>query len=666
MPEPVHDHDSLPTIVTDSEFPSTFAAPPFRELVVPAAPGPLMGLPAVGQTLDDFILLRLLGSGSFARVFLARQVSLDRLVALKVSVNRGQEARTLASLEHDHIVRVFSEVVDPGRDLRMLCMQYVPGTTLERIIEALASRHEGGRAGGASPLSEQPASASRSPQGTNAPRSPTGQDILAIIDAQASDPAALDLAALRDRELLADLDFIEAGCWMGARLAEALAHAHRVGVLHRDVKPANILVNRYGRPLLVDFNVAARAPEGASGGHESEIGGTLTYMSPEHLEAFHRILYGGPPVDARSDVWSLGVVLYELFAGRLPFVLPAEAAADDDILPGMIARRRAGPPPLPAEVDAPMALQRVLDRCLAPRPEDRFQNAAELAEALESCRELRRVERDLPRGGLLTRLALQQPFLVATVLLLLPHILGSIVNITYNFFILVLTEPQQKELFPKVVLVYNLVVYPLAVFLFLRQAVPVIRTWKRLSHPGPIDPEEVLQARRRALGLPWWLILASCLGWLPGGFVFPLVLQLFTKTEAPYLKFLFSFTVSGLIALTYSVLALEFIVVRVLYPGLWLDARALRSTARVELEREEGRVAALQFLAVLIPVAGASLLLSVGPDDLTGPFRLLVTGLLAVGMAGLGLTMLARSELRKAVAALVAPARSLFHARRIH
>lgn len=82
----------------------------------------------------------MLGEGTFGKVYLARQVSLDRQIALKVTANRGSEARTLASLEHDHIVQVFSETVHPERNQRLLCMQYVPGTTLERIIRALGER----------------------------------------------------------------------------------------------------------------------------------------------------------------------------------------------------------------------------------------------------------------------------------------------------------------------------------------------------------------------------------------------------------------------------------------------------------------------------------------------------------------------------------------------
>jgi hypothetical protein len=103
------------------------------------------------------------------------------------------------------------------------------------------------------------------------------------------------------------------------------------------------------------------------------------------------------------------------------------------------------------------------------------------------------------------------------------------------------------------------------------------------------------------------------------------------------------------------------VVVRVLYPGLWLDARRLRQTAASELGHEEGRVGVLQFLAVLIPLAGAALMVSSGPGEFLGhsytTFRYLVTALLAAGMLGLGLALVAGNELRQAVGVLVPPAR---------
>jgi serine/threonine protein kinase len=631
----------------------TAMAPPFRPPAPAAAvPEQLLGLPMAGQRLDDFELLSVLGVGSFAKVFLARQTSLGRLVALKVSLNVGSEARTLASLEHDHIVRVFSEVVDPGHNLRLLCMQYVPGTTLEKVMAALRG-----------------------------PRS--GRAILQTIDALSQQPAPLDLAALRDREMLSGCDAVEAGCWLGARLAEALAHAHRLGVLHRDVKPANILLNRYGRPLLADFNVAAGAAR--EGGASQPLGGTLAYMAPEHLDAFNPEDPTPPEaVDARSDVYSLGVVLFELFAGRLPFKTLEPGRRPAEYFRVLAQRRREEVPTLSECVKVPAALDRVVRRCLDPDPARRYQSADELARALDGCRELCRAQRQLPPGGLLVRLTLARPFLMAALLILLPHLLGSVVNISYNALRIVgglpaehqessdpeededeeLLTPAQESAFRRLVVVYNVVVYPLCLVLMLRQVIPVFRTWSRLAGHEPIEPGEVEEARRRALRLPRWAAALSCLGWLPGALVFPLGLDLLAGPVPAevYEHFLVSFLVSGLIALTYSVLAVQFVVLRVLYPGLWLDGRGLHESAAVELGRVEGRLRLLQFLAVLIPLAGAALLLGVGPNEFDEgtyrTFRLLVTALLGLGMLGLGIALLVSAELSRTVAVLIGERRA--------
>src|SRR5579871_5000445 len=145
MPEPSTPPSSVRPAVPDpagcpnsesvkTEIPSTGLAPTFRPLLADKT-GRTPARPVrVGERLGDFEILQLLGAGSFAQVFLARQLSLGRLVALKVSAHHGSEARTLANLEHDHIVRIFAESVDPERGLRLLCMQYVPGPTLEQVI----------------------------------------------------------------------------------------------------------------------------------------------------------------------------------------------------------------------------------------------------------------------------------------------------------------------------------------------------------------------------------------------------------------------------------------------------------------------------------------------------------------------------------------------------
>jgi serine/threonine protein kinase len=598
-------------------------------------PSGLVGLPQTGDRLDEFEMIQELGSGAFARVFLARQTSLGRLVALKVSVNRGQEGRTLASLEHDHIVHVFSETV--VGNLRLLCMQYVPGTTLERVIDHL----------------------SRLP-----PAQRTGQALLDAVDTLRQTPATLDIAGLHVRELLGDLDAIEAACWMGARLAEALAHAHGLGVLHRDIKPANILVNPYGRPLLADFNVASRYIQVGEGGDapaEVGVGGTLAYMAPEHLDAFDpEDPTPASAADTRSDIYSLGVVLFELLTGKLPY--SSETSPE-----GLLAtvrcfsrERKAGARMLPPEVEAPPALQRVLARCLAPAPEDRFATAADLADGLDACREARRVERDLPPPSRLARLTFRRPLLMAVLLAFLPHILGSVVNVTYNALRIVdhLTDPQQA-LFIRLVLGYNVVVYPLCLWVIYRLVEPVFRVWRLLGQGGRAEQAEVDALRQRVLRLPAWATGLACLGWLPGGLLFPLLLDLLAgPIPLPvYAAFAVSFTISGLVALTYSVFGVQFVSLRVLYPRLWVEVRDRRRQAARELACVEGRLARLQFLAVLIPLIGAALLLGSGPNEFspaaTLTFRLLVVALMGLGMVGLGVALVVSARLRRTVAALV-------------
>src|SRR5262249_14700525 len=140
---------------------------------------------------------------------------------------------------------------------RLLCMQLVPGATLERVLVELSRRNR----------SEW-----------------SGKAILEILDAIETDAVVFDPTALREREALAGSDFIEAVCRLGEYLAEALAHAHNLGVLHRDIKPPNVLLNRYGRPFLTDFNVSAVTTPDEQG--KAQLGGTRSYMSPEHLDAF--------------------------------------------------------------------------------------------------------------------------------------------------------------------------------------------------------------------------------------------------------------------------------------------------------------------------------------------------------------------------------------------
>src|SRR5262249_42005114 len=139
---------------------------------------------------------------------------------------------------------------------------------------------------------------------------------------------------------LRGLGYVQAVRWPAAPVADGRAHAHERGILHRALKPANILVGDDGEPLLLDFNLAA---DTKLRGHASAalVGGTLPYMAPEHLEAFRT---GGRGLDARSDLYSLGVILCELLTGRHPF--PIQSGPVREVLSRMIADRHGPPPPL--------------------------------------------------------------------------------------------------------------------------------------------------------------------------------------------------------------------------------------------------------------------------------------------------------------------------------
>jgi serine/threonine protein kinase len=579
--------------------------------------------------IEGFELIRVLGEGAFARVYLARQISLGRLVALKVTPHSGREARVLAGLEHDFIVRVFSETTDADKRLWLLCMQYVAGPTLRELIDRLYD-------GGTFPT--------------------RGRAIVDALDAMTSEAVAFDPAAMRDRSRLEQDDFLQAVCWMGARLAEALAYAHNRGVLHCDIKPANVLVTRYGRPMLADFNVAATI--GPDADPKARLGGTFSYMAPEHLEAF----LGGSvaAVDARSDIYSLGLVLFELLTGKRPFERVGSNSGER--LELLTAQRRAGPPP-PKTIrpETPDVLDRVIRRCLAPAPADRQQSAGELARALEGCADLRSHERALPRPGPLTRRALRHPFAIGFCLFLLPHIIGSIVNISYHSLQIVntLTDAQQLA-FIRVTLVYNVIIYSVCIYVIVRLITPIIRAWRELREGALPAADYLAWVRRRVLSLPAWAIPLSCVGWFPGAVLFPLYIHWQAGPLRPdaFLHFLISFSISGLIALTYAVFAAQYIAVRILYPHFWSDPQEFHATARKELHSQRLQLWVFQLLAGLIPLGGAVLMVGVGPNAVEsyGTFRVLVTGLIALGMAGFGLAIGVSQYLNNVVASLTGTA----------
>jgi eukaryotic-like serine/threonine-protein kinase len=332
----------------------------------------LAALPEVGSEFLGFRLVAELGQGAFGKVFLARQGELaDRLVALKVSSDLMGEPQTLARLQHTHIVPIYS--THRAGPLQAVCMPYLGATTLVEVIRDIGARGELPASGKAllSTLHDHKKKTDR--HGSEA--APAAGAAPAPEDDPPVQPAVPQTALAE----LEGMTYVQAVLWVAVRLADGLVHAHERGILHRDLKPANVLLTDEGQPMLLDFNLAADArlrerPEAAS------VGGTLPYMAPEQLEAFRS---GPRPADARSDLYSFGVILYELLTGRTPF--PARRGSSiREVLQGMVADRRQLPPRLrPAARAVSPAVESIVRRCLEPDPDRRYQKAAELRDDLD-------------------------------------------------------------------------------------------------------------------------------------------------------------------------------------------------------------------------------------------------------------------------------------------
>jgi tetratricopeptide (TPR) repeat protein len=177
---------------------------------------------------------------------------------------------------------------------------------------------------------------------------------------------------------LAALSYTDAILGLVCQLADGLSHAHERGILHQDLKPANILLSDEGQPMLLDFNLAQDSHLQASAA-AAYLGGTLPYMAPEHLAAFRS---GQLHADARGDIYALGLILYELLTGRYPYALPAGVQGDEL---SRLEARRAGPPPSVRRWNPAVspALEAIVRRCLEPESDRRYQRAGELREDLE-------------------------------------------------------------------------------------------------------------------------------------------------------------------------------------------------------------------------------------------------------------------------------------------
>jgi serine/threonine protein kinase len=346
-----------------------------------------------GARLGDFEIVRELGRGGMGVVYEARQVSLNRRVALKVlsgslgltprAVQRFQrEAEAAAQLHHTNIVPVHATGEQNGT--HFYAMELIDGPSLDHLLKQL-------RQPGARPL----ASDADSPGHLDATAPYVGESTgsgsaTGLTSSLGSGSGTFDTVA----RLIADV-------------AEALDYAHKQGIVHRDIKPSNLLLSSDGRLSVTDFGLA-RVLEQPGMTVTGEFVGTPAYMSPEQVTS------GRIPVDHRTDIYSLGATLYELLTRRPPF----RAEGRDKLLAQVVQKEPVAPRSIDPRI--PRDLETICLKCLEKDPDRRYQSGKELADDLR--RYLNRFAILARRTGSLTRLkkwAKRNPALAAAGLLLL-------------------------------------------------------------------------------------------------------------------------------------------------------------------------------------------------------------------------------------------------------
>ena len=324
------------------------------------------------KVLGDFRIVREIGRGGMGTVYEAEQIALGRRVALKVlpfaaildptHLQRFQnEARAAASLKHPHIVSVYS--VGCERGVHYYAMEYVEGRTLAQLVDDL---HNSLQPSDITELvTRLPPNDGRVQSTGDDPSSPSSR----LSPAAAETKREAHAGDSTERNTRAP-EIFQTVAQLGIQAAEALDHAHQMGVIHRDIKPSNLLVDARGNLLITDFGLALTQhdPELTRTG---DLVGTLRYMSPEQVRGNRQV------VDQRTDVYSLGITLYELLTFR-----PAFAGENREVLLRQIAEED---PPAPRKVNGaiPRDLETIVLKAIDKEPARRYVTAQEMADDLQ-------------------------------------------------------------------------------------------------------------------------------------------------------------------------------------------------------------------------------------------------------------------------------------------
>lgn len=319
----------------------------------------------VGRVIGDFEIVGEVGRGGMGIVYEARQKSLNRFVALKVLtpgmgmsgnaiVRFQREAQAAANLSHPNIVPIFAQgQVD---DVYFYAMELIRGESVYQIVKR--ARGDGVSGDGTGSGSTATITATIPDSGSRvSPASFRGSKATTLV-----------LTSTAQRAALNDTHFRTVASHI-ADVADALAYAHEQGVLHRDIKPHNLLMDRSGRVKVSDFGLARLMAEpGVT--VTGEMVGSPLYMSPEQLSG------GRMPVDGRTDIYSLGTTLYEWLTLQPPYPGDTRESVIAQILSSELQPPRLLVPQLPVD------LETICLKALARDPSDRYASAADMRDDL--------------------------------------------------------------------------------------------------------------------------------------------------------------------------------------------------------------------------------------------------------------------------------------------
>ncbi len=307
--------------------------------------------PQIGEEFLGFSILSELGQGTFARVYLASESALGgRIVALKVALHGSGEAETLGRLKHPNIVPVYSIQEDAETELTAICMPYLGRTTLCDVLDKAFSNKQYPK------------------------KSRIIVDTIRDLNADADE---IELSSFH--RILRNGLYVEGIIHLAIQLAEALEYTHSCGICHGDLKPSNVLLSVEGHPLLLDFNLSVEKQF-----NSTRIGGTLAYMAPEQLESITlQESDGSIRTDPQTDIFSLGVIIYQLLSGDLPFGSISWDSSVEHIAEQLLKEQAKGPCSIGKKnkhVDQRLA--KLIHDCISYNPEQRPQSASELINAL--------------------------------------------------------------------------------------------------------------------------------------------------------------------------------------------------------------------------------------------------------------------------------------------